>query len=111
MLIFLETLIKSAKVLYSQVSAGGGQNVDASVMQENHVMYEKMRAANLTLRHGVQFNNNHRFGGLSLVLPYDHFYHIVCCVRVECNVTNVGEGIFNVEHPMLGEFFIRNRKV
>jgi hypothetical protein len=79
LLIFLETVAKTPAGLHHNVTSN---KVSETVMHSDHPMYADMKALGLEPQYHVPCDSLDRFSLVELTLPYDHFYHLVCCVKV-----------------------------
>ena len=79
LLIFLETVAKTPGGLYQDVMA---DRRIGTVMHADHPIYADMKALGLEPEVHVPFDSFDRFGMVELTLPYDHPYHLVCCIKV-----------------------------
>jgi len=103
-LVQVETLVKTRVELLKKINSG---DYTVSIMQDRHPLRKTLpgipRTVQNTAKHmGLLTVNNtdNRVGLLTVALPYNHFYHPLCCLLVEVNlVCNQG---YWIEHPMLG---------
>ena len=79
LLIFLDTLAKTPSQLCQSIAENKSIG---TVMHADAPIYSDMRASAIEPQIHVPYNNFERFGLAELTLPYDHYYHIVCCIKV-----------------------------
>jgi hypothetical protein len=78
-LIFLETIAKTADQLYQNVI----DNKKAeSIMHASNPIYNKMNSVGLAPQINTPCDALDRYAIVELTLPYDHYYHIICCIKV-----------------------------
>jgi hypothetical protein len=86
MLILLESLKKNAEDLYN--STINNQRTD-TIMHETNPIYAEIKKAGIDLHLQVPRDDSPRFSELPLILPYDNFYHVICCIKVQLKIKNV----------------------
>jgi hypothetical protein len=80
MLIFLETIAKTSDQLYQNVIDNKRSD---TVMHASNPIYDRMKTAGLAPQIHIPCDELDRFAEVELTLPYDHYYHVVCCIKVK----------------------------
>ena len=79
-LIFLETIAKTPNQLYQ--NAINNKKAE-TIMHASNPIYDKMKSVGLAPQINIPCDELDRFAMVELTLPYDHYYHAVCCIRVQ----------------------------
>ena len=99
-LVRLETLVKTRADLMKNIE---NKHYTLSIMQDSHPLRLSCKLGVMEQAGGsggVQAGGGERVGILTVILPYDHIYHPLCCFMVEVNVQCTPD--YQLEHPMLG---------
>ena len=85
MLIFLETIYKSAKEFFElikQLENDENTPLVSTIMHADNPIYSKIEKEKIKMTYVVPTDNFDHISLIQLRIPYDHYYYVVCCIKV-----------------------------